>query len=344
VSAASRKRPSAELSRGRSRTLFFALLLLAAAALRVVPAGVVAAAGLGLGTWSVAVARGRGRSLSHTFVVCDWLLLALSAVLSGGVHSPLLLAVPFLVVAQLLPSDKAEWPYLVGPSLLCPIIVAIADPRLGGHKILSLAAFAGLVMAGLALAWRARRGTRRGTRRARQASAPAIDPTTGFYSRSRLGALVPPELAAAEAAHEPLALVCVRLDHFRDLRDFSGEQGSEAAVQTVARRLKRTLGPDDLAFRLTPDTLAFTRRANDSRAARKWAEAAVHEVSGQLIDRRRQTLSFGVAAYPPLRDARDLLDEALESLVAPSAAEAAEFVMIPATAATLGELPVAVAL
>ena len=141
---------------------------------------------------------------------------------------------------------------------------------------------------------------------------------------------MPPELAAAEAAHEPLALVCVRLDHFRDLRDFSGEQGSEAAVQTVARRLKRTLGPDDLAFRLTPDTLAFTRRANDSRAARKWAEAAVHEVSGQLIDRRRQTLSFGVAAYPPLRDARDLLDEALESLVAPSAAEAAEFVMIPA--------------
>ena len=154
MSAAPRKRPSAELSRGRSRTLFFALLLLAAAALRVVPAGVVAAAGLGLGTWSVAVARGRGRSLSHTFVVCDWLLLSLAAALSGGVHSPLLLAIPVLVVAQLLPSDKAEWPYLVGPSLLCPIVLAIADPRLGGHTILSLSALAGLVLAGLAVAWR----------------------------------------------------------------------------------------------------------------------------------------------------------------------------------------------
>ena len=155
---------------------------------------------------------------------------------------------------------------------------------------------------------------------------------------------MPPELAAAEAAHEPLALVCVRLDHFRDLRDFSGEQGSEAVVQTVARRLKRTLGPDDLAFRLGPDTLAFTLRANDSRAARKWAQGAVHEVSGQLIDRRRQTLSFGVAAYPPLRDARDLLDEALESLKTPSAAEPAEFVIVPAAPTTVAELPVAVAL
>ena len=156
---------------------------------------------------------------------------------------------PVLVVTQLLPSQKAESPYLVGPSLLCPIVLAIADPQLGGHKIVSLGAFAGLVLAGLAVALRLRRAPHRG----RSAVAPAVDPTTGFYTRSRLGLLVPPELAQAEAAHEPLALVSVRLDHFRDLRDFSGQQGSEAVVQTVARRLKRTLGPDDLAFRLGPD-------------------------------------------------------------------------------------------
>ena len=154
---------------------------------------------------------------------------------------------------------------------------------------------------------------------------------------------MPAELTAAEAAHEPLALVCVRLDHFRDLRDFSGEQGSEAVVRTVARRLKRALGPDDLAFRLAPDLLAFTLRANDSRAARKWAQETLHEVSGQLIDRRRQTLSFGVAASPPLHEARGLLDEALESLMAPSAAESAGFAAVPAALAAAGELPVAAA-
>ncbi len=336
--SAPRRRPSPELSRGRSRTLFFALLLLSAAALRIAPAAASAAAGLGLGVWSVSVARGRGRSLAHTFVVCDWLLLGLTLALGGGVRSPLLVAVPLLVIVQLLPSDKAEWPYLVVPSLLVPIVLAIADPSLGGHKVLVLGAFAGLVLAGWAAAVRLRRGPRR----RRTAAAPAVDPTTGFYTRSRLRLLLPAELATAEAAHQPLALVCVRLDHFRDLRDFSGQQGSEAVVQTVARRLKRTLGPDDLAFRLAPDTLAFTLHEHDARTARAWAQAAGHDVTGRLIDRHRQTLSFGCASYPPLRDPRALLDEALASLAAPAAGPA-ELVIAPAGAAAPARLPVAVA-
>ncbi len=308
------------------------------AALRSAPAALVASAGIGLGVWSVAVARGRGRSLSHTFVVCDWLLLGLTLALSDGVRSPLLVAVPLLVIAQLLPSERAEWPYLVGPSLLVPIVLAIADPELGGHKVLALGAFAGLVLAGVATAGRLRRGPRR----SRPAVAPAVDPTTGFYTRSRLSPLVPAELAAAAADHQPLALVCVRLDHFRDLHDFSGEQGSEAVVQTVARRLKRTLGPDDLAFRLTPDTLAFTLRGHDARAARTWAQEAGHEVAGRLIDRHRQTLSFGLASYPPLHDPRGLLDEALASLAAPATGPAELVIAAEAPVAAAG-LPVAVA-
>ena len=338
MSAAPRRRPSPELSRGRFRTLFFALLLLSAVALRSAPAALSAAAALGVGVWSISVARGRGRSLSHTFVVCDWLLVGLTLALSGGMGSPLLVAVPLLVIVQLLPSDKAEWPYLVGPSLLVPIVLAIADPSLGGHKVFALGALAGLVLAGFAAALRLRRGPRR----SRSAAAPAVDPTTGFYSRSRLRLLLPAELDAAAAAHQPLTLVCVRLDHFRDLHDFSGEQGSEAVVQTVARRLKRTLGPDDLAFRLSPDTLAFTLRERDARTARAWTQEAGHEVAGRLIDRRRQTLSFGCASFPPLRDPRGLLDEALAALSG-AAAGPAELVIAPAAVGATADLPVAVA-
>jgi GGDEF domain-containing protein len=134
----------------------------------------------------------------------------------------------------------------------------------------------------------------------------------------------------------------VRLDHFRDLHDFSGEQGSEAVVQTVARRLKRTLGPDDLAFRLSPDTLAFTLRERDARTARAWTQEAGHEVAGRLIDRRRQTLSFGCASFPPLRDPRGLLDEALAALSG-AAAGPAELVIAPAAVGATADLPVAVA-
>ncbi len=331
-----RRRPAAELSRGRSRTLFFALLLAAAGALRLGPAAVVAAVALGMGLWSIAVASGRGRSLSHSFVVGDWLLLGLTLALAGGGHSPLLAAVPLLLVCQLLPSDKAEWPYLIGPSLVVPIVLAIADPTLAGHRALTLGVLAALVLAGLAAAVRLRRVPRR----KRTAAAPAIDATTGYYTRARLAALVTAELAAAEAGHEPLALVCVRLDHYRDLRDFRGAEGSEAVVRTVARRLKRTAGPDDLAFRLAPDLLAVTLRGHDARSARAWTQDAAHEVTGQLIDRHRQTLSFGCAAYPPLHDARALVDDAVAALAAPAATE-----LVIAAAAPAGgdELPLAVA-
>ena len=336
MTAASRRRPTAELSRARSRVLFFALLLLAAAALRAVPAAGTAAVGLAAGLWSVSVARGRGRSLSHTFVVCDWLLLGLTLALGGGALSPLLLAVPLLVVVQLLPSERAEWPYLVGPSLLVPIVLAIADPTLGGHRVLVLGALAGLVLAGLAVAARLRRVPRRKG----AAAAPAVDATTGFYSRARVKALLPAELVAAETAHEPLALVCVRLDHFRDLRDFRGHDGSEAVVRIVARRLKRTLGPDDLAFRLSPDLFAFTLRGHDTRSARGWIDEASREVTGQLIDRHRQTLSFGSASYPPVRDPRALLDDAVAALAGHGAAR---LVVTPAAPAAAAELSLAAA-
>ena len=308
----------------------------AALALRVAPSALPAAIAAGFGAWSISIARSRGRSLSQSFVVCDWLLLGLTLVLSGGVSSPLLVAVPLLVVVQLLPSEKAEWPYLVGPSLLLPIVLAIADPTLGGHRIFALGALVGLVLAGFALAVRLRRVPRR----SRTASAPAVDVTTGYYGRPRLRSLLPAELTAAEAAHEPLTLVCVRLDHFRDLHDFRGTEGSEAVVRTVARRLKGTLGPDDLAFRLSPDTLAFTLRDRDARAAKAWAQAAGHEVAGRLIDRHRQTLSFGHASYPPLHDPAELLDEALATLAAPASTE-----LVPAAPAlaSAADLPVAVA-
>ena len=192
------------------------------------------------------------------------------------------------------------------------------------------------MLAGFALAVRLRRVPRR----SRTASAPAVDATTGYYGRPRLRSLLPAELAAAEAAHEPLALVCVRLDHFRDLHDFRGAEGSEAVVRTVARRLKGTLGPDDLAFRLSPDTLAFTLRDHDARAARAWTQAAGHEVAGRLIDRHRQTLSFGHASYPPAARPARALRRSSRRARAPASTE-----LVPAAPAltSAADLPIAVA-
>ena len=282
-----------------------------------------------MGVWSVSVARGRGRSLSHTFVVCDWLLLGLALAFGGFPSARCSLQYRCSSSSSSCPANRAEWPYLVGPSLLVPIVLAIADPTLAGHRALVLGALAGLVLAGLAAAMLLRRAPRR----SRVAAAPAVDATSGFYSRTRLKALVPAELVAAEASHEPLA---ARLRAPRPLPrparlPRAGRQRGRRAHE--ARRLKRVLGPDDLAFRLSPDLFAFTLRGHDARAARDWAREAGHEVTGRLIDRHRQTLSFGCAAYPPVHDPRELLDDALAAL---SRLAAPELVVAPA--ATAGAL------
>ncbi|HMK92596.1 MAG TPA: diguanylate cyclase, partial [Thermoleophilia bacterium] len=120
--------------------------------------------------------------------------------------------------------------------------------------------------------------------------------------------------AEATGRHQPLALVCLRIDHFQDLHDFRGAEGSEAVVKVVARRLKRALDPDDNAFRLAPETFAVVLPGRDLRAARKWAQATTHEIGGQLIEHQRQTVTAGVSSFPPLREPRDLLAEALAAL------------------------------
>ncbi len=308
VTAKSRTRCSPELSRGRFRTLFFGVLFVAAALLGDAGAALAAAAGVALAVYSVSIARGRGHMLAYTFVTCDWLLFGLALALSGGTHSWLLLAAPLLVLAELLPAERRDWPYLMGPALLCAIVLAIADPTLGGSRALGLGRLALAVAVGFAASVKIK------SKPVRKGAVATIDRTTGFYSRARLRSMVDGALAEAAGGHEPLAVACVRLDHFGDTRDFLGEDEAEALVGTVARRLKRQCADDDVGFRLGRDTLLVALPGRDLREARAWAADAAHAIGQQLIDRHRQTVSVGVAAFPPLRSTEELVGEAFEAL------------------------------
>ena len=260
--------PQPELSRGRFRTLFFALLSVAAVALRLAPAALVAAIGARPGR--LVGRRGprpRPLPLAHLRRRATGCCSDSRSCSPAACRSPLLVAVPLLVVAQLLPSEKAEWPYLVGPSLLCPIVLAIADPTLGGHRIFALGALAGLVLAGLALAVRLRRVPRR----SRTASAPAVDATTGYYGARDCGSLVPhragrrrggPRAAGAGLrAARPLPRPA-RLPRRRGQRGRGAHRG--AAPEAHARPRRPGLPPG-------PDTLAFTLREHDAARRTAWA-------------------------------------------------------------------------
>ncbi len=293
----------AALVRGRLRVVFF-LSLTAAAALAGAGAALAPALiGLGAGVLSVQVARRRGDDLAYSFVVLDWLLLACAVALAGGAHGVLVAAVPALPFVQLAGSPRADWPYLLLPVLAMVVILAVADPTLGGDRAFGLLELSALVASGAAAAALLRRPPRR-------APVVSVDATTGFYTARRMPHLLDELLDTAAREHDALGVVYLRLERFQDIRDFAGAEGSEALVATVSRRLRRHLRSDDLAFRVRPDAFLLALPGRDLSAARAAAAEIGGDVAASLIGGRRQRLESGVACFPTVRRLDELLREA----------------------------------
>jgi GGDEF domain-containing protein len=316
VSRPSRRRREPALLRARYRTLFFLFLTALALALGHRAAAAPALAGALMGVYSIRVARKHPAELAHTFVVLDWALLGVALALSGGVESWLLVTVPFLAMGQLAGAPRGEWPFIVGPSLLLLVILAIADPSLGGSRIGGVAKVAVLVAGGCVAATRL---SRRPAARGRQMHAPKVDVSTGLSTAACLPGFLENAAAAALAEHRPLSVVYVRLEHFEDSRNFLGAEGSEGLVRGVARRAERRVGADGRAFRVRPDGMVLVMPGLSLAEARQAAADLTHEVSASLIAGRRQTLATGAASFPTVRRIEDLLsaarDEALPAAV-----------------------------
>ncbi len=287
--------------RGRFRTLFFTVLLLAALALGHRTAVFPALIGVAMGVYSVRHAVLRGDELAHTFAVVDWLLLGCILALSGGADSWLLGAVPILAMGQLAGTPRREWPYLLAPSLLLLIVLAIADPSLGGNRAGGVAKVAVLLAGGWVAATRIKQPAPRRRRRA------SVDGTTGFSTAPRLTPWLKAATQEALAGHDPLSVVFLRLQQFEDCRNFLGPQGSEELVRGVARRIERRLSRDDRAFRVRADSFVLALPGRTLSEAREVADGIARDVGTSLIGGRRQTLAFGASSFPTVRHIPDLL-------------------------------------
>jgi GGDEF domain-containing protein len=317
--------------RARYRTLFFLCLTALALALGQRAAVAPAVAGALYGVYSVRVASRRPEELAHTFVVLDWACLGIALALSGGAGSWLLVAVPFLAFGQLAGAPRDEWPFLVGPALLLLVIMAIADPALGGSRIGGVAKVVVLVAGGCVAATRVRPPDT--ARRRREAHVPKVDVSTGLSTAACLPGYLERATATALSEHQPVSVVYLRLEHYEDSRNFLGADGSEELVRGVARRAERRAGADGRAFRVRPDSIVLVLPGLSLAEARQSAAALAHEVSGSLIAGRRQTLATGASSFPTLRRLDDLLTAARdEARPEPTSTEVAGTV-IPLAAA-----------
>jgi diguanylate cyclase (GGDEF)-like protein/PAS domain S-box-containing protein len=137
-----------------------------------------------------------------------------------------------------------------------------------------------------------------------------FDPLTGLPNRRLLRDRVDSALSHAQRHGEPLALMFLDLDRFKNVNDSLGHHiGDELLIQ-VAQRLKSTLREEDTVCRLGGDEFVLLCPGLDAAGATHVANK-VQEVAAQRYTIEQQelaiTFSIGIALFPTDGDSFETL-------------------------------------
>ena len=137
---------------------------------------------------------------------------------------------------------------------------------------------------------------------ARQAAAlerdAHIDGLTGLLNRRA----ITQALSDTIKSGEPVAVLAIDLDHFKEANDAEGHQGGDALLRATAERLRRSVRPNDIVGRIGGDEFAaFLIGVSDDETAAGIVErvrAALHHPVEYDGRRLRLGATLGVAIAP----------------------------------------------
>ncbi len=141
------------------------------------------------------------------------------------------------------------------------------------------------------------------------------DGLTGLYNHRHFQVMIEKEIRRCDREGRMLSLLMLDLDHFKQYNDRWGHTQGDAALQTVAGQIMRTIRLTDIAFRYGGEELAILLPSCSKDQAIEVAEKIRVSVSA-LAGRpsrsvRPVTISIGVATFPEDgRVARALIDVA----------------------------------
>ena len=134
-----------------------------------------------------------------------------------------------------------------------------------------------------------------------------FDALTGLPNRLLLGDRCQHALRVAQRAHQPVALMFLDLDHFKNINDSLGHRVGDEVLVELATRLKATVREQDTVSRLGGDEFVLllpdTDAAGAAHVADKLIRAALLPIQ---IEEHELTVtpSIGIALYP--KDGSDL--------------------------------------
>jgi diguanylate cyclase (GGDEF)-like protein len=143
-----------------------------------------------------------------------------------------------------------------------------------------------------------------------------VDGLTGLHNRAWLNERLPVMVAEAHQQEQPLSVVMIDLDHFKNFNDTYGHAGGDSALKATAHVLGKALRPTDFAARFGGEELVVILPGTDHAGGMLVAQRLCERLRETVIfnDMRMPlphlTASFGIATLETDQDAEVLLTRA----------------------------------
>lgn len=127
------------------------------------------------------------------------------------------------------------------------------------------------------------------------------DALTGLPNRALLNSRLHDAVIAAERDGEPLILLLMDLNRFKEVNDTLGHQAGDLLLQQVARRLQHELRPDDLVARLGGDEFSVILPNTAASVAEQICRRLLHVLEQPFsLDGHPANIggSIGIAVWP----------------------------------------------
>ncbi|MFP3907231.1 MAG: putative bifunctional diguanylate cyclase/phosphodiesterase, partial [Acidimicrobiales bacterium] len=135
------------------------------------------------------------------------------------------------------------------------------------------------------------------------------DALTGLPNRVLLNDRLRKGLSHAQREHEPVAIMILDLNHFKEVNDTLGHHSGDVLLSVIARRLRESLREADTIARLGGDEFAILLTTDATRSGTEAVAAKVADLVEQPIDVDGVTIqvsaSIGIAIHPEHGDEAD---------------------------------------
>jgi diguanylate cyclase (GGDEF)-like protein len=127
------------------------------------------------------------------------------------------------------------------------------------------------------------------------------DALTGMLNRYSLEEYATGEVEAARRRHEPLSLVILDLDNFKDINDAFGHAVGDRVLKEIARRIDNAVREGDTAFRIGGEEFLVLLPGASLDRAREVAERLREALVDEPVDHPEEAIpvsaSVGVVTF-----------------------------------------------